>query len=293
MARPIGADFTLVYDDQSYDARDLRSVKGNDDPDTIALIRGKFKFAARDALKILKELGPVRTAWTDDPRHHPVRFVSLTEFINQPIANEKEPYLGLPVLITAAAYQFVDLEEKDFSIRALYYSPSVADQMERINQMTLEGHQKTVEELTLAPFGSAAGYGNFIALVPGLLRDHPPQFDNNLYRQVDQILANDLGYGFPRKGPYSELLFVNAESERLRRDNERVLPHTFGGRDFKSKKGLFKDRDEESAAALQQIITQGLADNSSAQWPQFLKRGLYDPRLFFWIAYYLDPKKRE
>ncbi len=290
MAKPVGADFTLVYDDQSYDAPDLRSDKGQDDENTIALIRGKFKFAARDALEILRRESCIFPTWVANAQFHPLRLVSLTEFLAQPVARPSEPYLGLPVLITAVSFLFVDMadEKKDdaSTIRAIYYSPTVFEQMQRLNQMIRQGHKKNANEL------SASNHGDSFALIPGLLRNHPMNFAAKMYRQVDQFLTAK--YGFPRPGPYAELLFVNAEDKSLRTNNKESISNTISDFMYKSEKNLFQGRNLEASAALQQIITQGLADDAySSPFSQFLTKGLYDPRLFLFVDDYLNRKKED
>lgn len=81
MANAIGADFTFIYDDQSYDAPDLQTGMPRDDAKHTALIRTRFKSAAMEALEILKRHRIVHTTTAERRQVHSLRLVSLTDFM--------------------------------------------------------------------------------------------------------------------------------------------------------------------------------------------------------------------
>ncbi len=292
LQKHLGADFTFIYDDQSYDAPDLQTGMPRDDAKQTALIRTRFKSAAMDALETLKRYRFAHTATIERRQFHSLRLMSLTDFMKQSLADKNWPYAGLPVLIIAVAFYFVEVwEEDNKSVHAVYYSPSVIEMMARINQQLRHGYQYTARELAETSRDSALAHLEAFELIPDSFRDPSKQFITDLDRRV-KALRNAIHRHFP-KNHKTETLFVHTENKQLQEHNEFAIDSVIGNAVHYAQENLFKDRDMQSSAALQELITHGLADESRPEWSEFLKKGLYYPWLFMLVNYYLEPKKRE
>ena len=285
----VGADFTFVYDDQSYDAPDLQSGMPRDDAKHTALIRTRFKAAAMDTLEILKRHRFVHTKTAERRQVHSLRLMSLTDFMKQKLATPGRPYVGLPVLIVAVAFYYVDLREDNKSVKALYYSPQVVEMVARINQQLRHGYQYTAEELAAAPRDSALEHAEIFELFPGSFRDVHLKTMQDIQLSV-VIIRNDTHRYLPRNHP-THHFFVNSGEEELREHNDFEIDSVTRHAAMYAQENLFEGRDIQSSAALQELITQGLAGESRPEWYRFLTRGIYDPRLFVWINYFLELKK--
>ncbi len=287
----LGADFTFIYDDQSYDAPDLQTGMPRDDAKHTALIRTRFKSAAMDALEILKRHRFVHTNMAGRRQVHPLRLMSLTDFMKQKLATPGRPYVGLPVLIVAVAFHYVDLREDKKAVRAVYHSPSVVEMVARINQQLRHGYQYTANELAAAPRDSALEHAEVFELFPGPFRDIPEKLMHDMQFSV-VVTRNDIHKHLPRNH-MTHRIFVNVDNEGFHEHNDFEIDSVTRHATRYAQENLFKDRDIQSSAALQEIVTQGLAGESRPEWSQFLTQRLRDPRLFLWIDYFLEPKKRE
>lgn len=287
----LGADFTFIYDDQSYDAPDLQTGMPRDDAKHIALIRTRFKSAAMEALGMLKRHRFVHTNMAGRRQVHPLRLMSLTDFMKQKLATPGRPYVGLPVLIVAVAFQYVELREDRKSVRAVYHSPSVVEMVARINQQLRHGYQYTANELAAAPSDSALEHAEIFELFPGPFRDIPEKLMHDMQFNV-VVTRNDIHKHLPRNH-MTHRIFVHVDDEGFHEHNDFEIDSVVYYTMKYAQENLFKDRDIQSSAALQEIITQGLAGESRPEWSQFLTRGLYHPWLFVLINYFLEPRKRE
>ncbi len=309
MARPADSakpEFTLVYDDLSWEAPDLklmvppirhdgfnlgpdlRLYKYAQDGIAGRNIRSRFEAAvdafARSVPRM--KVGEVYPGLTFTPKAipHGVKLVPLSKFIEtHRFDNPKMMHLTLPLDPMFVSFQFADVAEEDEETKerlmGIYSSPATIALITEWNarivgtNSTHTPNKSRLQDIKTRPPASS------LALVD-VQTTTIPLVDLYALRDLANQWQSTLLW---REFWYRDAFFTDLEDNKPEAINLLAMGQMTKEVKMHARLTGYQSNVAE-ADTLRQVITEGLAGNPrSSDWSKFLTKGLYDPRLFLHV----------
>lgn len=313
----VNPEFTLIYDDLSWEARDLRLAAPVErrglhfEPELKAYkyarqsmadrdIRRRFGYAIEDFVRIVSEMNPkpdhnglhVR----DRELPYKAKLLPMSKFLAK--FNDVVPghlHMALPMNPIFVSFHFADIaaEEDDKVSIGLYSSPETIASIKDWHSRTLGTNSTFSNDSQGIRLFKDLSRICSLALIKENMSEFSERQLEDAWRQsrywldeeftaIQRALAAKLGQEqVPPITAHNDVFFADAKDNRCADYNIAAI--TTIEFDAKSDKYIYQ-RNVTEADTLRQVITEGLAGNPrSSDWSKFLTKGLYDPRLFLHV----------
>lgn len=310
-------EFTLIYDDLSWEARDLRLAVPVErrglhfEPDlkpykyaqqSIADrdIRRRFGYAIDDFVRIVSgmKVGEVYHDLSFKRLAIPykVKLLPMSKFLEMhKHGDPKALHLTLPMNPIFLSFHFADIaiEKYDQVSVGLYSSPETIALIKEWQTRALGTNSTFMADPELMDYLKDLSRISSLALIKTdvfELSDQQLQFAHDLAKDwldaefsvIQQALAAKLGQEeVQRVTTHNDVFFADAKDDRCEQFNLAAIANIA----YMSESEVYpRQRNVTEADTLRQVITLGLAgDPTSSDWSKFLAKGLYDPRLFLHV----------